>query len=187
LVSFFVVIASLLLAACSDPETTGGTGGSGGSGGSAGPGGGGGGEGGSGSSICPSAVLGPSLPITHDGTTVGRPNIVESPRLEWTDAGDDALLFVATEAATYKVSVPLAEPGCGASLREYGPLMDGFGTIYDTTFCPEKGQIVIDGVFVEPTGTEVPLPVGQEMLIWVSCSTSAPAEEAKYQIMIEKL
>lgn len=161
----------------------------GGGGGSAGPGGGGGGGGAGGAmnKNCPSAVLEGSLPITYNGTTVGKPDMVVSPRLEWTDAGDDALLFVAQEAANYKVSVPVAEPGCGASLREYGPKMDGFGTIYDSTFCPEKGQIQIDGVFVEPTGSEVPLPVGQEMLIWVSCTASAPAEEGAYTIMIEKL
>jgi hypothetical protein len=138
--------------------------------------------------FCPTHTLEPTLPITYDGSTVGKENIVTSTRLEWTTAGDDALVFVAPEAAFYKVSLPLIEPGCGASVREYGFKMDGMGTIYDTSFCPPEGSsIEIDGVYVEATGTEVPLPEGQEMMIWVSCASFAATKEAAYQIMIEKL
>jgi len=189
-VSLFL-IAPFLLAACgSDPETSG----SGGSAG-AGPGSGGGagsGAGGSGGAVnefCPTDTLNnAAFPLTYDGTTEGKEDIVTSARLEWTDAPDAALLFVAPETAFYRVSLPLIEPGCGASVREYGILMDGMGTIYDTSFCPPEGStIAIDGVFVEPAGSDVPLPKGQQMLIWVSCATSSATQEGKYQIVIEKL
>lgn len=189
-----LLIAPLVLAACSsDPETSGsgGSGGSGpGSGGGAtsGTGGTGGAGGGTGNQFCPTDTLGTDLPITYDGSTVGKENLVTSPRLEWTDAGDDAILFIAPEAAVYKVSLPGVEPGCGASVREYGIKMDGMGTIYDTSFCPPEGtSIEIDGVYVEPTGTEVPLPAGQQMLIWVSCAFFSANKEAAYQLKIEKL
>jgi len=188
LTSLFL-IAPLLLAACgSDPETAGSGGSAGAAGGGGSGGGAGGGSGGSTNEFCPSDTLGTTLPITYDGTTVGKENLVTSARLEWTNAGDDALLFVAPEAAFYRVSLPLVAPGCGASVREYGIQMDGMGTIYDTSFCPPEGSsIEIDGVYVEAAGTDVPLPVGQEMLIWVSCASFSATKEAKYQIKIEKL
>ncbi|MCK6588088.1 MAG: hypothetical protein L6Q76_10930 [Polyangiaceae bacterium] len=190
LASILLVAPLLLLAACgSDPETS-GSGGSGGSAGgnTGGAGGEGGGAGGTGNQFCPTETLGTALPITYDGSTVDKDNLVTSPRLEWTNAGDDALLFVAPEAAIYKVSLPVVEPGCGASVREYGIKMDGMGTIYDTSFCPPEGtSIEIDGVYIEPSGTEVPLPAGQEMLIWVSCASFSATKEAAYQLKIEKL
>jgi hypothetical protein len=181
-------IVPLLLAACgSDPETSGSGGSAGAAGGGTG-GSGGGAGGGPTNQFCPSDTLGNTLPITYDGTTVGKENLVTSPRLEWTTAGDDALLFVAPEAAFYRVSLPVIEPGCGASVREYGIQMDGMGTIYDTSFCPPEGSsIEIDGVYVEAAGTDVPLPAGQEMLIWVSCASFSAAKEAVYQLKIEKL
>jgi hypothetical protein len=185
-----LLIAPLLAAACgSDPDTSG----SGGSAGSAGIGGGGGGggtggAGGQANQFCPTMTLTGDLPITYNGSTKDKENIVTSARLEWTKAGDDALLFVAPEAAFYRVSLPVIGAGCGASVREYGANMDGMGTIYDTSFCPPEGSsIAIDGVYVEPTGTDVPLPEGQQMMIWVSCASFSAVQEGEYQIKIEKL
>jgi hypothetical protein len=159
------------------------TGGSG-TGGAAGTGGGGAGG-------CPTVDLGGNVPVHYDGTTVGKPNIVTSSRLEWTDAGDDALLFTAPANATYRISMPVGEGGCGASVREYGPNMDGMGSIYDPSWCPATGQSVeIDGVFaaIPPDNTDdVTLAQGQQVLIWVSCAYWSTPLEAPYQIAIEQL
>jgi hypothetical protein len=132
------------------------------------------------------------VPVTYDGTTVGKTNIATSARLEWTDAGDDALLFVAPETATYKVSMPIAPPGgaCGASIREYGPQMNGMGEIYSSSWCPSQGGVAeIDGVFAAFSGgdTDVMLNAGQEMLVWVSCSYFSMPVEGAYRVMIDKL
>ncbi len=167
-----------------------GTGGTG-TGGNAGSGTGGTGTGGSGGGYCPTADLGSTLPIIYDGSTAGKPNIVTSSRLEWTDAGDDALLFTAPAAGTYRISMPSALDGCGASVREYGPAMNGMGEIYSPSWCPAQGSSVeIDGVFAAypPDGTDdVDLASGQQVVIWVSCAYWASTLEGAYQIKIEQI
>ncbi|MFO0567784.1 MAG: hypothetical protein U0263_19145 [Polyangiaceae bacterium] len=164
------------------------TGGTSASGGSSGIGGSGG-SGGS-ASYCPTANLGSTLPITYDGTTVGKPNIVTSSRLEWTDAGDDALLFTAPAAGTYHIAMPQGPGGCGASIREYGPQRNGMGEIYTPNWCPAPGSSVeIDGVFaaIPPSTTQdVALTSGQQVLIWVSCAYWSKPTEGAYQLVIDQ-
>ena len=114
-----------------------------------------------------------------------------SARLEWKEAGDEALLFTAGSAGTYRFSMPVGEGGRGASIREFGANQDGMGTIYDPSWCPSAGQSAeIDGVFaaIPPsTTTDVALTAGQKVLIWVSCSYWSNPVEAPYQLTIEKM
>ncbi len=210
-----VCAASLLAAVGCGSSDSGGTGGAAGTGGGAGSGGsgasggagggsgggagqagssgagGGGGSAGTRGGYCPTKILESTTTVSYSGTTVGKANIVTSGRLEWTDAGDDALLFVAPEAGTYKISMPTGTSGCGASIREYGPNGDGMGDIYDSSWCPGAGSSVeIDGVFaaIAPDLTyDVTLTAGQEMLIWVSCSSFSNPDEGPYQLNIDKL
>ncbi len=202
--AFPFLIGAFALAGCDSGG--GNSGGQGGEGGEPGSGGtttsssstgssgaaGSGGAGGASGGFCPTANLGSAVPAIYDGTTVGKTNIATSLRLEWTDAGDDALLFVAPQTATYKVSMPIAPPGaaCGASIREYGPQMNGMGEIYSSSWCPSQGGVKeIDGIFGAFAGgdTDIMLNAGQEMLVWVSCSYFSMPVEGAYRVMIDKL
>ena len=171
-----------------------GTGGGGGlagsaSGGSAGSGTGGGNTGGGGN-YCPTADMGTGVQASYAGDTTGKANIVTSSRLEWQEAPDDALLFTASEAGTYRISMPTGPDGCGASVREYGPQMNGQGEIYSPSWCPAPGSTVeIDGVFaaIPPTTTDdVELTAGQQIIVWVSCAYWSQNQSGAYQIDITK-
>ena len=197
LIPAFLSLPLLLTVACGDDATidddstssesaSGGSTSQGGNGSggdaSGGNGSGGNGSGGGSAMHCPTVDLGSQLPINYDGTTVGKPNIVNSQRLEWETAGDDALLFTAPSAGTYTLSFTSPAGGCGASIREYGPNMNGMGDIYDTSWCPMPGEIAtIDGVYA---ATDVVLAAGQEMLVWVSCAYFSNPLESPYNLTI---
>src|SRR5688572_2145911 len=100
-----VVLVSASLLACG--SSSGGTGGGSGAGGGSGTGGGSGGAGGGvgPATSCPHVTLPTTLPVTHQGDTTGLPNWVTSNRLEWGDAGDDSLKFVAPSAGNYAFTI----------------------------------------------------------------------------------
>ena len=142
---------------------------------------------------CPTVTLPTTLPLSYSGDTTGRPNLVTSARLEWTDAPDDALLFVAPQAGTYRIGMPAAPStngGCGASAREYGTTGSD-GQPYTETSCPVSGATkTIDGIFaaLPPSSTEdFTLTQGQHLLIWVSCTSWSTAKSGPYTLTIQKL
>jgi hypothetical protein len=148
---------------------------------------GGQGAGGHAAGGCPTVDLGSAVPLSYDGSTVGRPNIAESQRLEWQTAGDDALLFTAPETGTYHIAMP-SEPsrndGCGASVSEYD------GTVYDPSWCPAPAAVAtLDGVYAAGEGiaSDIDLTAGQELLLWVSCAYWSNPLEGAYTLTIDKL
>jgi len=146
----------------------------------------------SGGAWCPTATLPTALPVTYSGDTTGKPNLVTSTRLEWGDAPDDALLFVAPSAGTYRIGLPTAPStngGCGASAHEFGT--SGNGAPYTEQSCPAQNATkAIDGIFsaLPPSNTEdLMLTQGQHVLIWVSCTTWSNAKAGPYTLTIQKL
>jgi len=133
-------------------------------------------------SDCPRHDLGSETSLTYNGDTTGLPNLVTSPRLEWQDAPDDALLFTAPVAGDYEI-VTTAEPssnqGCGASVWNYGT-----DTYYDASWCPAPGSTTeIDGGFTS-AGYPYTFAQGETVLIWFSCSYWATPLYGPYEITI---
>lgn len=136
---------------------------------------------------CPGTTLSTALPLTYHGDTTGKANLVTSARLEWGDAPDDALLFVAPQAGTYTLAMPSApstNQGCGASAQDYGSM-----SWFTESTCPAAGAVgTLDGVYAA-TGTttsDVALSQGQHLLIWVSCTTWSTAKAGPYTLTITK-
>ena len=137
---------------------------------------------------CPTVVLPASMPLTYAGDTTGKPNLVTSQRLEWGDAPDDALLFVAPAAATFTVAMtadPSNNGGCGVSAQDYANASTS--TTYDESTCPAKGATAaIDGVYTA-TGaatTDLALAKDQHVLLFVSCTTWSSAQAGAYTLTI---
>jgi hypothetical protein len=136
---------------------------------------------------CPTVTLGTSLPLTYQGDTTGKKNLVTSTRLEWGDAPDDALLFVAPAAGTYTIALtmePSNNGGFGVSARDFTSM-----NIYDESSCPAAGTVgTLDGVFVASLGSpgSLPLDQGGHALLWVSATTWSSAQSGAYTVAITK-
>jgi hypothetical protein len=134
-------------------------------------------------SLCPRLRLEGALPIHYSDTTVGRPDLVRSARLEWRDAPDDALLFVVPSAGSYRIYLTgdtSTLGGCGASIQEYETWR-----IFDSSFCPAAGAVAdIDGVYCS-FDYPLDLTAGQEVLIWISCAYWNDSLTVDYTINIE--
>jgi len=129
-------------------------------------------------------VLLPSdLNLEYTGSTVGLANIVESSRLEWTDAPDDALLYVAPASGLYRLELtdhPSGNGGCGLSVQEFANV--GTTTYYDENDCPGSGQVAnIDGVYGV---NELTLTQGQSVLIWFGCTYWSDAVTGSYTLTL---
>lgn len=144
----------------------------------------------SGGGGCPTVVLPTSMPLTYDGDTTGKADLVSSTRLEWADAPDDALLFVAPSAGTYVVAMtkdPSTNGGCGASAQDFANA--GTSTCYDESACPTSGAArTIDGVYTATGSSTTPLTLtsGQHVLLFVSCTTWSSAQSGAYTLTITK-
>lgn len=139
---------------------------------------------------CPTAVLPGQTSVSYDGSTIGNENLFESNRLEWGDAGDDALLYVVPETGTYEFFMEggaTQVSGCGVSIYE----RHGMDIVYFTPdICPEEGQVrdLPEAYFVAGEGFEgtAELTEGQQLLLLVSCASwSTPETEVEYTITIE--
>jgi hypothetical protein len=138
---------------------------------------------------CPTDVLPSQTSVTYQGSTIGNDNLFESSRLEWDDAGDDALLYVVPETGTYELSLNEAiteNGGCHISIHG----QDDGRTYWTPEICPEEGAVrelptgmVIGG---EGGGDNVDLSAGQQLLVLISCTDWArPSEENDYTLTIE--
>lgn len=142
-----------------------------------------------GPSHCPTDSLPSQATVDYSGSTIGDDNLFESNRLEWDDAGDDALLYVVPETGTYEFSMAsdlTDNQGCGISISD----MNGdFHT--PTEDCPAEGMVrqLPDAFFVAGEGSSdtADLDAGQELLVMVSCASwSSPQKEVDYSITISK-
>lgn len=134
--------------------------------------------------FCPNVILDSSTSVTYNGDSTGGINLVTSPRLEWTDAPDDALSFTAPEAGDYEIVVtaePSSNAGCGPSVWDYGT--DSF---YDASWCPQPGNTTeIDG-FYSSAGYPHTFTQGQTVIIWFSCTYWADVQYGAYTLTIQK-
>ena len=136
---------------------------------------------------CPTTALGTALPLTYNGDTTGKADLVKSARLEWGSAPDDALLFVAPQAGTYAVAMtsqPSTNGGCGASGEDFSSM-----AFYTEGSCPAAGQVAdLDGIYTATSGSgsDVTLTQGQHLLLWVSCTTWSSAKTGPYTLTITK-
>lgn len=134
---------------------------------------------------CPLTTLSSTLPVTYSGDTTGHPNLVMSPRLEWQDAPDDALLFVAPTAATYVIQMtaePSSNQGFGVSAQDYNTM-----SVFDESTCPQAGAVTtLDGIFDGSLGSPgaLPLLAGQHALLWVSAAYWSTPQVGPYSITI---
>ena len=134
---------------------------------------------------CPHVLLGNQVPVTYAGNTEGLPNCAESSRLEWKDAPDDTLLFIAPEDGDYLITMTSnAEfDGISPSIQENETLR-----YYTEADCPAAGETAdLDGFFTlgNPEYPET-FSAGQHVLIWVSSCDWEPTQYGPYTITIEK-
>ena len=138
-----------------------------------------------GATACPHVDLGSSVPVTYVGSTAGLPNLVESTRLEWTDAPDDSLIFSAPEDGDYVIYLEsdAQKDGVGASAKDYSS-----GAYYTAATCPASGAVTqLDGVYTNnDPAYPLQLTAGQRLLIWVSAASWEPTQTPTYTLRIEK-
>jgi hypothetical protein len=180
-------LALMLLCACgSVPSTSdGGTGGGGSAGGGAGGGSGGGGGGPTvnAATACPHVDFGTTSSISYSGDTTGLPNWVESQRLEWSTAPDDSLVFTATQAGQYAISLT-HPPGDAGNFRLGVSVRNFDGSFY--TACPAPGSVLTtDGVFEVPS-YPVTLTAGQRVLMFVSSEYWSTPMQGRYTLTVTK-
>jgi hypothetical protein len=140
---------------------------------------------------CPTDTLPGETSVTYEGSTVGNDNLFESNRLEWDDAGDDALLYVVPEAGTYEFGLNdglTDNGGCGVSVFNNA---DGNDSFHSPSTCPADGETtqLPDAYFVAGEGFSdtADLTADQELLVLVSCATwSSPDKEVEYTLTIDK-
>ena len=182
---------ALILSACSS-GTGGGAGGGAAAGGGAGGGSTGGSGGGSGGTVvkaatsCPHVVLQSTVPVTYQGdTSAGLPNWVTSTRLEWTDAPDDSLIFVAPTTGKFFFSLSSSNSNLGVSIK------NADGTLHAAQGCPASGATLSnDGFFESPAPTDggvgypSSLDAGTSVLIWISAPYWAAQKTGAYTLRI---
>ena len=137
-----------------------------------------------GATDCPHVDLGSSAPVTYIGSTTGLPNLVESTRLEWTDAPDDSLIFSAPEDGDYVIHLQsdAQMDGVGASAKDFA------GAYYTAATCPASGAVTqLDGVYTQnDPAYPLQLTAGQRVVIWVSAASWEPTKTPTYTLRIEK-
>ena len=139
---------------------------------------------------CPTAVLPSETSVTYQGSTIGNDNLFESNRLEWDDAGDDALLYVVPETGTYEFAFDETmsdTQGCGVSMHER---IDDSDVLFTPDLCPEQGEVrdLPDAFYTAGVGAPgtADLEADHELLILVSCAEwSTPQKETDYTLTIE--
>lgn len=133
---------------------------------------------------CPRVKLGRATEVTFSADTGTLPNLVNSTRLEWTDAPDDALEFIAAETGNYVIELSSSNSNLGASAEDYGPMVP-----FTSTACPPSGLVVaIDGVYshnqpMYPTA----LTAEQRMVIFISAPYWAAVKTGAYTITVKRV
>ena len=184
-----LLLAAMMTCVGCGPPATGGTGGGGGSGGGAGGGAGGGGGSGGAQVVggCPRVLLGSTLPAEFSGDTASLPNLVTSPRLEWTDAPDDALEFTAPVAGDYVIELASPNQSLGASAEDYNTNgSDAFP--FTRTACPAAGAVKeINGVYNHnQPNYPITLAAGQTMVIFIGAPYWAATKTGTYTLKVSK-
>ncbi len=135
----------------------------------------------------PHGTLGPSLPAVYEGTTVGLPNWVTSPRLEWKETPDDSIAFTAPADGQYVLTLETDVESLGASAEAYTGTSKKH--LYNTVDqCPKAGTIgEIDGVY-NHNDADYPLELkaNQTVLIWVSTPYWGKVKAGAYKLTITK-
>ncbi len=198
-----LAVVALVVGCGSNTSTSGGTGGgtSGTGGGTSGTGGGtsgtGGGTSGTGggtgghvvnaTTSCPHVVLNNTLPAVYAGDTTGLPNWITSQRLEWTDAPDEGLKFVAPSTGDYYFDLAAANQSLGVSIRNFD------GTLHAIAGCPTSAAPLANDGYYEsrkPTdggfGYPAHLDAGTNVLIWISTPSFAPVKTGPYTLTITR-
>lgn len=139
---------------------------------------------------CPSATLPSITNVTYMGSTVGAANLFESNRLEWQDAGDEALLFVVPETGVYRFAMDdmlTTNQGCAISVSD-GVGDTGLHTVAQD--CPSPGTVrqLPDAFFIAGEGFSdtISLDAGTELLVLVSCAYWSQPTEVDYTLTITR-
>ena len=137
---------------------------------------------------CPHVDLGSVVPTSYTGTTDGLPNLVESNRLEWTDAPDAALRFEASSDGDYTITLTSDNASLGASAEAYTGT-SAKHVFHTLATCPAPGAVpmVIDGVY-NHNNPDYPLPLkaGAVIVIWVSAPYWADEKTGSYTLTVAK-
>lgn len=132
---------------------------------------------------CPRVRLGRSTNVTFSADTAALPNLVQSQRLEWTDAPDDALEFTADQAGDYVIELTSPNQSLGASAENYATM-----TPFTAAACPPSGLVVsIDGVFNHNQPSyPLALTEGQTIVIFISAPSWAAEKTGSYTLVVRK-
>lgn len=183
-----LILSFVMLAACGSPSSSDAGAGDGGSGGGTASGGGGGG----GTTTvdigpttrCPHVIWAGAFPLSYAGDTTPLPNWVTSNRLEWTDAPDESVQFVAPSTGTYHFAIDAGVRDLGVSLA------NADGTLHAVQGCPASGATFMnDGFFAAlPTGntSDLTLDAGTRVLMWISAPYWAATKVGTYQLIVTK-
>lgn len=130
---------------------------------------------------CPRVILGRSTDVTYSVDTATLTDIVTSPRLEWTDAPDDALEFTAPETGQYRFDFTSANPNLLPSRRPYSSPRN-----FTRADCGPQGSVVaIDGIF-DRDGSTVLLTADERVVIFVSAPYWSAMKTGSYTLHITK-
>ena len=136
---------------------------------------------------CPRVIFGSALDVEFSGDTTALSNIVTSQRLEWGEAPDDSLEFVAPMTGDYVIELTSDVLSLGASAMDYNTNgSDGFP--FTRTACPAEGSVKeIDG-FYSHNQPDYPISLsrGQSMVIFVSAPYWANVKSGSYHLRIFK-
>jgi len=139
-------------------------------------------------SRCPRVVLGSSLPAELMGDTTGGPDFLTSPRLEWTDAPDDAVEFTAPTAGDYVIELESTVEALGVSAEDYNTNgSDAFP--FTRSACPAEGASTeINGVYSHnQPNYPLTMTAGQSVMLFVSAPYWAPVKAGPYTLRVRKL
>lgn len=136
---------------------------------------------------CPRVRLGRATEVTFSADTSALPNLVNSTRLEWREAPDDALEFTAAETGNYVIELASPNSNLGASAQEYhstGPL-----TPFTSAACPPSGLVVaIDGFYSHnQPNYPIALMADQTIVIFISAPYWAAVKTGTYTVAVKKV
>ncbi len=137
---------------------------------------------------CPRVILGSTLPAEFSADTTGLTNLVTSNRLEWTDAPDDAIEFMAPATGDYVIELSSTAPNLGVSAQDFNT--NGSDAVpFTRSNCPAAGSVkAINGVFSHLNSRNpISLSAGQSIVMFVSAPFWAPQKAGAYVITVRKL
>jgi hypothetical protein len=134
---------------------------------------------------CPRVRLGRSTNVSFTADTATLPNLVQSQRLEWTDAPDDALEFTADQAGNYVIELSSSNMSLGASAEDYTSRVP-----FTASACPPAGAAVvsIDGIFNHNQPSyPLALTEGQTIVIFISAPSWAALKTGTYTLVVRRV